>query len=451
MRRIPTRSLLIAFTFAALAPFAAAQAQDSFTDRARTAGAASTAAVPQDGAPAPAPAAGAAEAQPAESTGAPEDKLANAKAQASATAAGLDSYTIQRGDTLWDICARMLGDPFFWPKLWTFNQYITNPHWIYPGNVLSFREGTETTPPQFEVTKPDAVSTADPVPATQTTEIAVVQSTPVPTPVPVQAENLQEGFQASAETAPVAQPVAAPEAMIALSAPLNDQQSFEVNLRQEGFIADSQVAPLGSVYKSDNPRDNLAQFDDIYLRITDASQMQVGKRFTVYRTLHRVKHPKTHSYVGFLVKILAQCEVVAVNGDIATAHIDTSYDSIRRGDPITEYVSVLKQVNLAPNGSQLDGTIIETMVDGTTIMGSGDVIYVDKGQNDGLKIGNTLDVVRTGDGLDLIQYGYNDRTLPPQIIARLVIVGTREKTATAVIIGANDAVLVGDRVRMAPN
>lgn len=436
MRRIPTRSLLIAFTFAALAPFAAAQAQDGT----------------------PAPASGPAEAQPAEPAestgapaGAPDDKVANAKAQASATAAGLDSYTIQRGDTLWDICARMLGDPFFWPKLWTFNQYITNPHWIYPGNVLSFREGTETTPPQFEVTKPDAVSTADPVPGTQTTEIAAVQSTPVPTPVPVQAENIQEGFQASAETASVAQPVAAPEAMIALSAPLNDQQSFEVNLRQEGFIADSQVAPLGSVYKSDNPRDNLAQFDDIYLRITDASQMQVGKRFTVYRTLHRVKHPKTHNYVGFLVKILAQCEVIAVNGEIATAHIGTSYDAIRRGDPITEYVSVLKQVNLAPNGSQLDGTIIETMVDGTTIMGSGDVIYVDKGQNDGLKIGNTLDVVRTGDGLDLIQYGYNDRTLPPQIIARLVIVGTREKTATAVIIGANDAVLVGDRVRMAPN
>ena len=33
-----------------------------------------------------------------------------------------DEYAIQGGDTLWDICARILGDPFQWPKLWSFNQ-----------------------------------------------------------------------------------------------------------------------------------------------------------------------------------------------------------------------------------------------------------------------------------------------------------------------------------------
>src|SRR5437870_6244486 len=76
-----------------------------------------------------------------------------APANPDAAAQNLDAYTIQSGDTLWDICARLLGDPFYWPKLWSLNQYITNPHWIYPGNLLVFREGTETAPPQFEVTK----------------------------------------------------------------------------------------------------------------------------------------------------------------------------------------------------------------------------------------------------------------------------------------------------------
>src|SRR5687768_12619042 len=97
----------------------------------------------EEGEPAPVEEPTPAEAAPAEGTAEqPVDDggkimFENQPAGDPAAAAGtLDAYTIQSGDTLWDICARMLGDPFFWPKLWTFNQYITNPHWIYPGNVL---------------------------------------------------------------------------------------------------------------------------------------------------------------------------------------------------------------------------------------------------------------------------------------------------------------------------
>ncbi|HUL29090.1 MAG TPA: LysM peptidoglycan-binding domain-containing protein, partial [Thermodesulfobacteriota bacterium] len=45
-------------------------------------------------------------------------------------------YTIKKGDTLWDISSKFLKDPFLWPKLWERNPYITNPHWIYPGNQV---------------------------------------------------------------------------------------------------------------------------------------------------------------------------------------------------------------------------------------------------------------------------------------------------------------------------
>ena len=37
-------------------------------------------------------------------------------------------YTVQNGDTLWDISGLYLAAPWLWPRLWEVNAEIDNPH-----------------------------------------------------------------------------------------------------------------------------------------------------------------------------------------------------------------------------------------------------------------------------------------------------------------------------------
>ena len=62
-------------------------------------------------------------------------------------------YTIQKNDKLWEISKTLFGDGNYWPKVWSLNSRIRNPHLITPKNRIQFVLGDESGPPAFSITE----------------------------------------------------------------------------------------------------------------------------------------------------------------------------------------------------------------------------------------------------------------------------------------------------------
>ena len=52
-------------------------------------------------------------------------------------------HVVRKGDTLWDLCDSYYQNPWGWPKVWSYNPQVVNPHWIYPGDQLRMRDASD--------------------------------------------------------------------------------------------------------------------------------------------------------------------------------------------------------------------------------------------------------------------------------------------------------------------
>jgi hypothetical protein len=321
---------------------------------------------------------------------------------------GATYYIIKRGDTLWDLAARFLGNPFLWPQIWDQNRYITDAHWIYPGDPLII--------PRVGVVSDRAGQPGEGTGAAG-------------------AERIEEG--AGEDTG------AAGERRSLLEPAISETQ-----LQCAHYILDDPEDASLHVIGSEDGATKIAfgDRDILYLGKGSNAGVKAGDVYSLHHVSYEVKHPESGRTIGRKIETTGWGRVVLVQEDSATLMVEQACMDIHLGDYAKPFqkavvpmiVPRLPGDRLTPPTGKTDGSIVDIAED-SMIAGQEQLVSINLGSSNGVAPGNVFTVYRTM---------YPSVPSPRNVLGELVVVAVRERTATARVSYSRDAIMNGDRVEL---
>jgi hypothetical protein len=314
-------------------------------------------------------------------------------------------YVVQRGDTLWDVTGRYYGDPFLWPRVWSYNPEITNPHWIYPEGQL------QLVPPGG----PPAVTPAGP-------HVALTREPRV------RIGHLSEG---------------------------------SVLLREEGFLDRDALRESGEIVGSPEDHMLLMTYDQVYVQFDAAQDARVapGQEWTVYTEAVEGDAPAADA--GTLVRIYGIVRINSYDRErhMARATITEALEPIERGHRIAAMPRRFDVVEPRRNERDLRAHVVAALRP-RTLLGEQQVVFLDVGSQQGVQVGNRLFVVRRGDTWQeeidgsafepgsTVQQVHPPGEYPEEVLAEVRVVGVRPSTCTALVTASTSELGIGDQAEM---
>jgi hypothetical protein len=348
------------------------------------------------------------------------------------------SHTVRKGDTLWDLARQYRGDPFLWPDIYRVNtSVVEDPHWIYPGEMLrlSATEAvasvpTEDTPAPASDSAPAPVADTAPAPVRDDLAESPSVGTQADEPTPASLASLTQPNPDADEPAPLFGPRPSDGWQETLKS--YNEVAYRPLRRSEfyssGFLTEKQKLPFGTVLGPVTPPQirALARNTNAMPYSTIAVSAPKGATYQVGDTLLAVQVGREIDDYGDLVLPTGMIQVTDTASGKYLANVIAVYGPIRGGQ------RVLPLDKFADAGSAkavpVSGGVRATLLGGSgrqDLKAPQMVVFLDKGRQDGVALGDLFEVRRQPEGL-------SDGTIRvDEVMATLQVVHVRERTATA--------------------
>lgn len=308
-----------------------------------------------------------------------------------------ERYVVKKGDTLWDISERFVGQAWQWPEIWYQNRQIKDPHLIYPGDVLGL----------IRVNGEVRVSVISRGSGSRTVKLN-----------------------------PSTRVLSASNAIDTI--PMESIRSF---LRGNRIIDQKEFAQAPRVIAGQDGYTLMGAGSRIYAR---GKFKEPEQAYTLHRKNRLYKDPLTDEVLGFEALDLGKARTLSSEDDIITLMLDETYQQITVGDRLLKTEDKELVSRLIPRAPEvdIDGRII-AVSGGVSQVGQFDVVVINRGTREGLEIGHVLDIKKAGEVVFDKRAGERVR-LPAEKAGTLMVFRTFEKLSYALVMKATRPLKVND-------
>ena len=308
------------------------------------------------------------------------------------------TYTVQPGDTLWDISALFLRDPWRWEALWAGNPQVDNPHLIYPGDTLSL---------VWEAGQPRLV-------------------------------RLEQGdikLSPSMRASP-----------LDLAIPAISRQHIEPFLRQHQVIEVATLNRSPYVVSGDGGRLISGVGDTVYGK----GSWDDALSYRLVRQVEKLKDPVSGEGLGIFASDIGEARLQgapAEGASVAALTIAEMREEVRIGDrllPVSEEELEPFYQPQAPSENISDAYMIG-VAGGVTQISVLDIVVINRGARESLRVGDVLAIDHAGELVKDPVTGKSVR-LPDTRAGVLMVFSVYDRASFGLVLEATKPLSVGDKL-----
>jgi hypothetical protein len=296
-------------------------------------------------------------------------------------------YTVQKGDTLWDLSGRFFDSSWLWPDLWSENSQISNPHWIYPGERIRIfhQKGAERLVGKTVLTSP-----------------------------PIKIETQKE--------------------------PLYYYYS---SINRIGFIRKDPVIPSGVIFKVKDDKEMISTGDLVFIQIKGGKQPMAGSKYIVYRSLPPIINKTTNALIGTQHYLTGVVEITKVEPRFSVARVVQSYRTIEIGNLLMPYKRRSPKIELTRSEKGLEGELIISEENANNF-GDNDIAFIDKGSKDNVKLGQEYNIYYQEK--ERLPETNEEVLLTKIVYGTLLVLHTEQTTSTVLITRSDQSINPGAKI-----